>query len=87
MKNNVSIHFATHPKGLYTLVGIAASTVDRRPSSSAPRAADDRNMIYERTHSGAFTFVNVISVIIRLFRPQAVVGNARDLDSCVTFYI
>lgn len=35
-------------------------------ASAAPRAADDRNMIYDEVHSNAFTFVNVISVIMRL---------------------
>lgn len=34
-------------------------------ASAAPRAADDRNMIYDRAQSSAFTFVNVISVIMR----------------------
>lgn len=39
---------------------------DWAAASAAPRAADDRNMIYEGVQSSAFTFVNVISVIMRL---------------------
>lgn len=63
-------------KGLVNLVLISAA-------SAAPRAADDRNMIYDGVHSNAFTFVNVISVIMCLVSATGGLGP-QQLWECMS---
>lgn len=62
-------------------------------TSAEPRAVDDRNMIYDEVQPSAFTFVNVISVIMCLVSARGALGpttlrmSQLPKDFCVTVII